>query len=336
MNKKLKGPLIPGKDRIHIRDFYRGKVLLITGCTGFIGKVMLEKLIRSCPDIGRIYVIIRQREGITLEQRLKKEIFDSIMFKECFYRHPELEHIAKTKIIAVSGNIGVENIGMDPEVSARLQEEIDVVISCAASVLFSVPLLTLMKSNYFGPLMLLDFTKKCKHAKVFCQVSTTGVNSHKPHYSFCEEEITEKADPDEIVDKIMNENPEHVAANEADIMQPWANSYTFCKNLVERAIRKHRGHIKTIIVRPPATSACYNEPMPGWIDSLSAGGITAFPMALGVRRHFFIGPGNIWIMPGDIVSNGILVACAYCDALPNDDTSVVATCLSSVNPILFT
>ena len=204
MKKQPKGPLIPGKDRIGIRDFYADKVLLITGCTGFIGKVMLEKLIRSCPDIKRIYVIIRQREGVTLEQRLKKEIFDSVMFKECFYRRPELEMVAKTKIVAVNGNIGLKGIGMDPEVSAKLQEEVDVVISCAASVLFSVPLLTLMKSNYFGPLMLLDFTKKCKHAKVFCQVSTTGVNSHKPHFSFCEEEIVEKEDPDDIVNKIMS------------------------------------------------------------------------------------------------------------------------------------
>ena len=119
-------------------------------------------------------------------------------------------------------------------------------------------------------------------------------------------------------------------------MYPWINSYVFCKNLVERAIRKHRGHIKTVIVRPPATTACVNEPMPGWVDSLSAGGITAFPMALGMRRHFFMGEGNIWTIPGDVVSNGIIAAVAYCDALPNDDTSVVTTCLSSVHPILWT
>jgi len=65
MNMK-KGPLTPGKDIVSIREFYRGKTLLITGCTGYIGKMMLEKLIRSCPDFERIYVMIRQKKGVTL------------------------------------------------------------------------------------------------------------------------------------------------------------------------------------------------------------------------------------------------------------------------------
>jgi len=72
-----KGPLIPGKDVVGIRDFYRGKTLLITGCTGYIGKMILEKIIRSCPDFEKAYVMIRKKKGMTLHERLQKEIFDS-------------------------------------------------------------------------------------------------------------------------------------------------------------------------------------------------------------------------------------------------------------------
>jgi alcohol-forming fatty acyl-CoA reductase len=36
---------------IEIPEFYCGKTLLVTGCTGFVGKVVLEKLMRSCPGI---------------------------------------------------------------------------------------------------------------------------------------------------------------------------------------------------------------------------------------------------------------------------------------------
>jgi fatty acyl-CoA reductase len=35
-----------------VKEFYRGKNILITGVTGFLGKVILEKLLRTCPDVN--------------------------------------------------------------------------------------------------------------------------------------------------------------------------------------------------------------------------------------------------------------------------------------------
>ena len=32
-----------------IRNFYRGKSILITGSTGFMGKVLVHKLLSDCP-----------------------------------------------------------------------------------------------------------------------------------------------------------------------------------------------------------------------------------------------------------------------------------------------
>ena len=36
-----------------------GKHVLITGATGFLGKVVLENLLRSVPDIAGIYLLLR-------------------------------------------------------------------------------------------------------------------------------------------------------------------------------------------------------------------------------------------------------------------------------------
>jgi FlaA1/EpsC-like NDP-sugar epimerase len=33
--------------------------IFITGATGFVGKVLVEKLLRSCPDIAKIYILVR-------------------------------------------------------------------------------------------------------------------------------------------------------------------------------------------------------------------------------------------------------------------------------------
>lgn len=53
-----------------IPEFFRGRSIFITGATGFMGKVLLEKLLRSCPELGTIYLLMRAKRGQQPEQRL--------------------------------------------------------------------------------------------------------------------------------------------------------------------------------------------------------------------------------------------------------------------------
>lgn len=59
-----------------VQEFFRDAVVFITGGTGFMGKVLLEKLLRTCPNIKHIYLLIRIKKGKNTEQRLN-EIFDN-------------------------------------------------------------------------------------------------------------------------------------------------------------------------------------------------------------------------------------------------------------------
>lgn len=59
-------------DMTSIADFYAGRTLFLTGATGFMGKVLLEKLLRSCPAIHRIYVLIRPKRGCSVPSRLSE------------------------------------------------------------------------------------------------------------------------------------------------------------------------------------------------------------------------------------------------------------------------
>ena len=59
-------------EQLNVKEFYRGKNVLITGCTGFLGKVILEKLLRSCPDIGQIYVMVRPKRKIEPMKRVEE------------------------------------------------------------------------------------------------------------------------------------------------------------------------------------------------------------------------------------------------------------------------
>jgi len=53
-----------------IANFYSGKTIAITGGTGYVGQCVIEKLIRCCPGIKRIFVLLRKKRSMTSEERL--------------------------------------------------------------------------------------------------------------------------------------------------------------------------------------------------------------------------------------------------------------------------
>lgn len=61
-------------NRYSIKSFYRNANILLTGGTGFVGKVLLEKLLRSCDNVHHIYVLLRSKRGLSSEQRYKELI----------------------------------------------------------------------------------------------------------------------------------------------------------------------------------------------------------------------------------------------------------------------
>lgn len=54
-----------------VREFYKGRNVLVTGGTGFMGKVLIEKMLYSIPDIGNIFILIRPKKGKSVVQRLE-------------------------------------------------------------------------------------------------------------------------------------------------------------------------------------------------------------------------------------------------------------------------
>lgn len=69
-----------------VQEFYRDGVILLTGGTGFMGKVLVEKLLRSCPHIKHIYLLIRTKKGKNTEQRLE-DIFEDRVNIIAIYRY---------------------------------------------------------------------------------------------------------------------------------------------------------------------------------------------------------------------------------------------------------
>lgn len=55
-----------------IKEYYAGTSVLVTGGSGFLGKAIIEKLLRTCKDVKTVYALLRSKKGISSENRLAK------------------------------------------------------------------------------------------------------------------------------------------------------------------------------------------------------------------------------------------------------------------------
>jgi FlaA1/EpsC-like NDP-sugar epimerase len=70
--KNTRKTMSDSADRPSVGEFYKGKNIFVTGATGFLGTVLIEALLSVSPDIGRIYVLIRGKNGKSAMERIKR------------------------------------------------------------------------------------------------------------------------------------------------------------------------------------------------------------------------------------------------------------------------
>ena len=74
-----------------IKEFYDGKTIFLTGTTGFVGKVVLEKILRSLPSIKKLFVMVRDKKGMSVRQRFENGILSAEIFREHFKLDPNFQ-----------------------------------------------------------------------------------------------------------------------------------------------------------------------------------------------------------------------------------------------------
>jgi fatty acyl-CoA reductase len=64
-------------DAERIIEYFKGKSILITGATGFLGKILVEKILRVQPDVKKIYLLVRAIDQASANQRVQSEVDSS-------------------------------------------------------------------------------------------------------------------------------------------------------------------------------------------------------------------------------------------------------------------
>lgn len=157
-----------------IKSFYKNKNVFVTGATGYLGKVLIEKLLRDCADMGKMFIMLRassENDAKTKFDKFKKSAIFDIIKKE----NPS----AMEKIHLIVGDmLSANNLKLSDEDITLLTNEVHVIFHCAASVRFDETLKFAVTLNAKGTQQLLELGKKMKNLEAFVHVSTAFSNTN--------------------------------------------------------------------------------------------------------------------------------------------------------------
>lgn len=162
--------------------------------------MLIEKLLRSCNKINRIFILVRGKRGKSALDRVKEfedcvvglkgKFFEkkrslNVFFLQLFEKLLKTEPNALTKLIPVFGDVQALGLGLS-DLDKKLMENVSVIFHSAASVRFDDPLKDAILMNTRGTREMLEFALGLKNLKVFLHVSTTFCNAD---YKVIEEKV---------------------------------------------------------------------------------------------------------------------------------------------------
>ncbi len=275
-------------------------IVLLTGVTGFLGKVVLEELLREKEEhsIEKIFVLIRSdKKGVSPPERFQKEVAPS----PCFSKLPAgwTEHVE-----VIPCELTQNDCGLTTSDQSRLSETTHM-INCAASVEFHLPLERAASANIISSLNMLELARSLGKLENFVNVSTAYVTPFQKDQG----EIHEKLPPlprpaSEIYQEILQGK-----ADEKKLLEETGhpNTYTLTKCLSEHLLTENRGAVPLSIVRPSIVSASWKYPFPGWIDSQAAfAGFVALIGAGYLRSVVAQYDTHLDVVPCDLVADRII------------------------------
>jgi len=289
-----------------IEEGLSGKQVLITGSTGYLGKTIVEKILRSVPDIGRINLAIRSSQRRPAADRLEKEVLSSPAFKPLKEKLGE-EAFAKLvtdKIRVVELDLGREDLGLTEKTRDPVLGS-DIVIASAAAVEFDNPADLSAQTNLLGASRLVDTLARGGGEPHLVHIMLRGLVREElpfdPGLNWRHEAqilsglrtvVEEESRTPEVLAKLTRQARSRMgpagtpatARTVERLRDRWVKDrliergrqharamgftdiYSFTKGMAERAVVELHGSMPLSIVRPSIIESALAEPFPGWLE----------------------------------------------------------------------
>jgi fatty acyl-CoA reductase len=304
-------------EKSEIAEYYKSKCIFITGATGFLGKCLVEKLLRSCYHLDKIYILVRGKKGLTPHQRLTDIFATCQLYALVRASSPDF----MTKLETIEGDLMLPNMGISPEDEQKLIERVHIVFHSAATVRFDEPLKLAVQMNIVGTRQVLALTKRLKRLEAFVHISTAYANCDRTHISECV--YNSPVNHDKLCEAVEWCDEDLVKLLTPKVIQLRPNTYTYTKAIAETLVLQEcrDNGIPCSIVRPSIVGASWREPFPGWIDNFN--GPTALFAAIGkgiLRTMLGNWNSTADIIPVDVPVN-LMIAVAWSTATHNSNSN---------------
>lgn len=302
-----------------IREFYAGRSVFITGATGFMGKVLVEKLLRSCPEISMVYLLTRAKRGVDPITRVHS-LLDCPLFEPLSKLQPDF----RKKVVPVVGDITEEKLGISESDEELLIRDVSVIFHSAATVRFDELLKLSVQMNMVGVQRMIELARKLTHLECFLHVSTA--------YANCDQKLTEEKiypttlHPHKLIEAVEWMSEDVLDTLSPKLVHPKPNTYTYTKAMAERILEEDAQDIRVAIVRPSIVGASWQDPFPGWVDNFN--GPTGLFAAIGkgaLRMMMGKRDGAADIIPVDTAIN-FFIAAAWYTAVAKPSKMMIYNC----------
>ncbi|XP_046613172.1 fatty acyl-CoA reductase wat-like [Neodiprion virginianus] len=284
-----------------VSSFYTNLNVFLTGGAGFLGKLLIERILRSCSGVNMLFVLLRAKKGKSSEDRFK-ELFEDVVFDRLKREKPGFAQ----KVRLIEGDVGEIGLGLAPE-QRELLRTTNIVIHGAATVRFDESVRIATKINVRGTKEMLILAKEMPNLRAFVHISTA--------YSNCVRESIDEIfypppiDSDKLLDLVEILDDASLEHLKPVLLGEYPNTYVFTKAVAEDVIRRNSHSLPVCIVRPSIVISTYKEPIAGWIDNVYGATGVVLGAAIGLLRTLHCDPEGIADMiPADFVVNNIIVA----------------------------
>uniref|UniRef100_A0ACD5XZ98 Uncharacterized protein n=2 Tax=Avena sativa TaxID=4498 RepID=A0ACD5XZ98_AVESA len=330
----MAGALDEGK----ITEYFRNKSVLITGSTGFLGKILVEKILRVQPDVGKIYLPVRAADAAAAKRRVETEVVGKELFGLLREKHGDgFDAFIEEKIIPLAGDVMREGFGVNKDTlrELRVAEELNVIVNGAATTNFYERYDVALDVNVAGVRHMCEFAKRCPNLEVLLHVSTAyvagerqGLIQERPfragetlkegtHLDIDTElKLAKDLKKQLDADGDLSPKEERKAMKELGLTRArhfgWPNTYVFTKSMGEMMLGRMLGgvgDVPVVIVRPSIITSVQSDPLPGWIE----GTRTIDAILIGYAKQnlpCFLADLDLVmdVMPGDMVVNAMMAA----------------------------
>jgi thioester reductase-like protein len=328
-----------------IREAFAGKHLLVTGVTGFLGKVWLAMVLDYLPEVGRATVIIRPKKGEDANARFQRIAERSPAFRPLREKlgAKAFRTLIREKIRVVEAKLVEPLCGLEEAEADSLLADVDVVVHFAGLTDFEPDPQMAIDANVHGAQHAADLAARTR-GKRYVHVSTTfvagrrsetigetievGVSPNGTEFDPAEElQLLEAG----IAEGETKKQRTGFAMERANALG-WPNIYTYSKGLSEHLIET-REDVATTTFRPAIVECARSYPFEGWNEGINTSGPLVWLLSTTFQR-FPARTTNIFdIVPVDTVARSMVVVVA--EALRDRAEPIYQCGSSAINPLDF-